>query len=152
MCLHNHTAENFDNPCWVTYFFLVSHHVFEQFHLFNFLESTLADCFVCGLWCDQQQWCVVPIGCFNSCHKIGNAWTVLRDHHRHFTRGACEAIGHHAGRAFMGTVPEHDPSFWENIRNWHHGRTNDPKCVTNAVHLKRFYKCLFGGHFHGAAP
>ena len=152
MCLHNHSVEDFSHSARVAHFFLVGNHIFEQFHLLNFLEATLTDCFVGSLRCDQKQRCMVPIGSFDRGDEIGDTRTVLRDHHGHFAGGAGVAIRHHASRPFMGTVPKHNSSFWKNIRNRHHGRTNDPKSVADTVHLKRFYKGFFCGHFHGSAP
>ena len=90
--LGNDACQNFGNTGRVADFFLIGDHIFEQFHLFNFLETTLADCFVGCLWCNQQQRRVVPIGCFNRSHKVCNAWSVLCDHHRHFTGRACVTV------------------------------------------------------------
>ena len=152
MRLHNDTVQNFCHPARVANFFLVGNHIFEQFHLFNFLEATLTDGFIGRLWCDQQQGGMVPIGGFHRGDEIGNARTVLCDHHGHFAGGAGVAIRHHSSGPFMGAVPKHDSSFWKDIRNRHHGRTNDPESVADTVHLERFYKGFFSGHFHGAAP
>ncbi len=113
--LCNHACQNFCNPCRVTNFFLVGNHVFEQFHLFNFLETALTDCLVGRLWRDQQQRRVVPVCCFNRGDEVCDARTVLRDHHGHFAGCTCVAISHHAGGAFVGAIPERDPGCWEDI-------------------------------------
>ena len=120
-CLCDHAGENFGHTRWIANLFLVGDHIFEQFHLFNFLEATLTDCFVRRLWCDQQKRSVVPIGCFNCCHKVGDTRAVLSDHHGHFACDACVAVRHHACAAFMRAIPEGDSSLWEDVRNRHHG-------------------------------
>ena len=133
--LRNHAGQNFGDARWVTDFFLVGNHVFEQFHLLNFLEATLTDGFVRCLWRDQQKRCVVPVGCFDSGHKVGDAGAVLRDHHRHFARGAGVAVCHHASGAFVGAVPEGDPSCGEDVGDRHHSRADDPEGMLDAVGL-----------------
>ena len=133
--LHNNAVQRFCDAGWVTYFFLVGNTVSEQVHLFHLLEAALTDCFVSGLWCNQKYRRVVPICCFNSSYEVGDAWAVLRDHHGHFAGGASETVSHHAARCFVGTVPESDARVREDVRDWHHGRADDPECVVDAVHL-----------------
>ena len=130
---------------------MIANHVFKQFHLFDFLKAALTDGLVRRLRCDQQHGRVVPISGFNRCDEVGDARTVLSDGHGHFAGRACVAVRDHAAGCFMGTIPELDARSREQVRDWHHGRANDPEGVVDAVHLKDFYKGLFGGHFHSVS-
>ncbi|KZL01076.1 hypothetical protein PsW74_01868 [Pseudovibrio sp. W74] len=95
---------------------------------------------------------MVPVGCLDRCYKIGNAWTVLSNRHAHLTGCAGVSIRAHACVTLVGAIPKLDTCGRKEIRNWHHGRTNNAKGVINSVHLKHFYKGLFGRHFHGTSP
>ena len=113
MCLGDHACQHFGNAGRIAHLFLIGDHVFEQFHLFDFLKAPLPNGLVGRLRCDQQQWRMVPVSRFDGCDKVGDAGAVLRDHHRHLAGGARVPIGHHAGRAFVGTIPEVNASFRE---------------------------------------
>ena len=52
----------------------------------------------------------------------------------------------------MGAIPELDARTGEQIRDRHHGRSDNPKGVANAMGLKDFDKGFFGGHLHGGHP
>ena len=42
--------KGFCNARWIAHLLLISHHVFEQCHLFNFLKPSLTQGLVSGLW------------------------------------------------------------------------------------------------------
>jgi hypothetical protein len=47
----------------------------------------------------------------------------------------------------MGTIPECDSGFREEIGNRHHGRTDDAESMLDSVHLQDFDESFLCGHF-----
>ena len=148
----DHAIQHFRNAGGVSNFLLIADDVSEKAHLLHFLEAALTDGLVCGLRGDQQQWRMVPVGGLDRRHEVGDAGSVLRDGHRHLARGARVAVGAHARVALVRAVPELDASFREQIRYWHHRRSDNAESVLDAVHLQHFHKGFFGRHFHCAHP
>ena len=146
--LRYHTCEHFDDAGGIADFFLIGDHIFKEFHLLDFLKTTLANGLVGGLRRDEEKGGMVPVGCFDSGHEVCDARAVLGNHHRHFAGGAGVAVAHHASRAFMGAVPECDACFWEEIGDRHHGRANNTKGVFDTVALEDLYEGFFCRHFH----
>ena len=150
--LEDNAVERLGNPARVTDFFLIGNHVLEEGHLLDFLKTALTDGLVGGLRGHQQQRGVVPVRCLHRRDKVGNAGAVLGHHHGHLARGTGVTVCHHASVAFMRRIPEMNTRGGEQIRNRHHGRTDNTKRMFDTMHLKNFDKGLFGRHFHGGNP
>ena len=148
--MQDYAVQRFGNTRWVANLFLIGDHVAEERHLLDLLKAALTDGLVRRLRGHQQQRSVVPIGGFYRRHEVGNPRPILRHHHRHAPRRAGETIGHHAGVALMRAVVKGNPSRREQIRNRHHGGTDDAKGSVDPVHLQGFDEGFLGGHFHGA--
>ena len=146
--LCNDPGKNLCHAGRVTHLLLVSHHVLEEFHLLDFLESALANGLVCRLRRDQKKRRVIPVGRLHGGHEIGNPRPVLRDHHRHLAGRTRVAVCHHAARPFVRAVPKRDASLGKEIRNRHEGRSDDAEGVAYAMPLEDFDENFFGGHLH----
>ena len=149
--LQDHAVQRLGDAGRIANLFLIGNHVLEQGHLLDFLEAALTDGLVGGLRRDQQQRGVVPVGGLDRCHEIGDARTVLGDHHRHLAGGAGEAVGHHAGVALMCRVPEGDACLREQVGNGHHRRTDNAEGMLDAMHLQNLNESLFCRHLHDAS-
>mmetsp|Transcript_89555 Transcript_89555/g.274200 ORF Transcript_89555/g.274200 Transcript_89555/m.274200 type:complete len:667 (+) Transcript_89555:426-2426(+) len=126
----------------VTDLLLVADAIFEHGHLLDLLEPALADGLVGGLRRHEQQGRVVPVSRLHRRHEVGDAWAVLRDHHGHVSGDAAVPVGHHAGVALVGAVPELDPRGREQIRDRHHGGADDAERVVDAVLLQNLHESL----------
>ena len=149
--IHDDAVEDFGDAVGIAHLFLIADHVLEQRHLLDFLEAALADGAVGGLRRHQQQRRVVPVGGFHGGDEVGDAGTVLGDHHRHLAGGPGVAIGHHAARALVGAIEEGDAGLGEQIRDRHEGRADDAEGNLDSMHLQNLDEGLFGGHAHSVS-
>ena len=146
--LLDHAVEHLGHAGRIAHLLLVADHVLEQLHLLDLLEAALTDGAVGRLRGDQQERGVVPVGGLDRGDEVGDAGPVLGDGHRHPTGGTRVAVGHHAGVALVGAVPERDAGIREEVRDRHHGRADDAEGVLDAVHLEHLHEGLLGSHLH----
>ena len=145
-------VQNLRHPRRVAHLLLVADHLLEQLHLRDFLKPALPDRLVRGLRRHQQERRVVPVGGLDRGHEIGDAGAVLRDRHRHLAGGARVAVGAHAGIALMRAVPELDAGGREQVRDRHHRRADNSKCMLDPMHLQNLHERLFRRHLHSMSP
>ena len=79
--LFNNPVQNFCHPAGVPDFFLITYHIFEKFHLLNFLKATLTHGLIGSLRSYEQDWRVIPVSGFHGGYKICNTGSILGNHH-----------------------------------------------------------------------